>query len=288
MPPILRAAQAENVVQAAFHYAALGFSVLPLQGKCPVIPWRHWQKYAAPPPLIEIWARAGFLQNVGLVCGPVSRNLVVLDLDDPRGYRALQHTFPDLLNTFTVATGSGQGKHLYYFARHLPPTTRVLGGSLGNIELRAQGCQVVAPPSRHPHTHQLYRVEYSLPIQMLPDLAPLVGWITALAPARRWRASSPRPLSPHRLARLNPQILDSLAHQFIALGFTQHGDWLNGACPCASRHRHDDAHPSFGFNAQTGYGHCFVCGTFLAKDLCAWFGIDTQAQGGLLLPALNP
>ena len=278
-PPIIRAAQAENVLQAAFQYAALGLSVLPLLGKRPTIPWRHWQQYAASPAVIASWARAGLLNNVGLVCGHASGNLVVLDLDDLRGYDAFCGVFPGLSNTFTIATGSGKGKHLYFFTRQLPPTTRVLGGSLGNIELRAQGCQVVAPPSRHPQTYQLYRVERPLPIQTLPDLEQLASWINALTPKPRLHYSNSQRLP--QASRLNPRVLEVLTHRFIALGYKQRGPWLNGPCPCARRHQREDIHPSFGFNSQTGYGHCFVCGTLLAKDIGAYFGIDPQLLGGL-------
>lgn len=280
-PPMLRAAQADNVLLAAFQYAALGLSVLPLHGKRPTIPWRHWQQAAASPTVIGSWARAGLLDNVGLVCGQASGNLVVLDLDDLRGYEALRHAFPDLLNTFTVATGSGKGKHLYFFTRQLPPTTRVRGGSLGNIELRAQGCQVVVPPSRHPQTHQLYRVERPLPIQILPDLEALASWINALTPRPRLPHSNPQRLP--QPSRLNPRVLEILTHRFTALGYKQHGPWLNGPCPCVHRHQHSDSHPSFGFNAQTGYGYCFVCGTLLAKDLRAWLSLDPRLLGGLSL-----
>jgi hypothetical protein len=279
--PMLRATQADNVLQAAFQYAALGLSVLPLHGKRPTIPWRHWQQVAASPAVIASWARVGLLENVGIVCGQASSNLVVLDLDDLRGYDALRHTFPDLSNTFTVATGSGKGKHLYFFSQQLPPTTRVLGGSLGNIELRAQGCQVVVPPSRHPQTYQLYRVERPLPIQIVPNLEQLAAWISALTPKPRLYHSSPQRLS--QPSRLNPRVLEILIHRFLTLGFKQRGLWLNGPCPCARRHQHGDSHPSFGFNVQTGYGYCFVCGTLLAKDLCAYFGLDPQLLGGLSL-----
>src|SRR5689334_9400452 len=118
-PPPLRAATAASVSQAALTYAACGFSVVPLSGKRPTIPWHSWQSRAAPEPLIRQWCAAGLLSNVGLVCGPASANLVVLDLDDPSGYTAFASTFSALANTYTVATGGGLGKHLYFATAHL-------------------------------------------------------------------------------------------------------------------------------------------------------------------------
>ncbi|MCC6567528.1 MAG: hypothetical protein IT298_17360 [Chloroflexi bacterium] len=66
------------------------------------------------------------------------------------------------------------------------------------------------------------------------------------------------------------QVADILSLQ----GFTRRGDWLNGPCPNAERHKHGDRHPSFGFNTRTGYGFCHVCGSMLLKDLCAVLGVD--------------
>ncbi len=64
------------------------------------------------------------------------------------------------------------------------------------------------------------------------------------------------------------QVADMLSLQ----GFTRRGDWLNGPCPNAERHKHSDRHPSFGFNTRTGYGFCHVCGSMLLKDLARLFG----------------
>lgn len=38
----------------------------------------------------------------------------------------------------------------------------------------------------------------------------------------------------------------------------------------------------FGFNTQTGYGHCYVCGTMLAKGVCEVLNIDSDQVGGLV------
>ncbi len=67
------------------------------------------------------------------------------------------------------------------------------------------------------------------------------------------------------------QVADMLSLQ----GFTRRGDWLNGPCPNAERHKHGDRHPSFGFNTRTGYGFCHVCGSMLLKDLCALLNIHS-------------
>jgi hypothetical protein len=75
---------------------------------------------------------------------------------------------------------------------------------------------------------------------------------------------SPQKPVPHE------QIADltaAVAHIFSLQGYTRRGDWLNGPCPYAGRHKNGDQHPSFGFNTRTGYGFCHVCGSMLLKDL---------------------
>ena len=75
--PIVSAAQAKNSLAAALQYAEIGFSVLPLKGKVPSL--NAWSQYQVEPATfdeIHSWHRAGLLENVGIVCGAVSNNLV--------------------------------------------------------------------------------------------------------------------------------------------------------------------------------------------------------------------
>ena len=91
------------------------------------------------------WASAGRFHNVGLVCGPASKGLVVIDLDGQAAYLTFTTRFPDLADTYTVATGSGSGHHAYLFARSLPRPSRALQTPLGNVEILSTGRLVVAP-----------------------------------------------------------------------------------------------------------------------------------------------
>ncbi|MBZ0276690.1 MAG: RepB family DNA primase [Anaerolineae bacterium] len=81
--------------------------------------------------------------------------------------------------------------------------------------------------------------------------------------------------------RLNPALLDAVTERLLALGYVRQGDWLSGPCLYPAHHRHDDAHPSFGFNTRTGYGHCFRCGSMLLKDMCDVLGIRGADYGGI-------
>lgn len=180
-PSILVAAEAPTVYEASKVYASLGMSVLPCDGKKPALKhWAHLQKRIATLPTIDLWQKTGLLTNVGIICGDVSDNLVVIDLDGNAAIDAFTIRFPGLLNTYTVRSGSGAGMHLYFYCRVLPPTTRVTGISYGNIELRANGCYVVAPPSIHPVSGKPYAVGDYCPITFVPDLNDVVNWIKRL------------------------------------------------------------------------------------------------------------
>lgn len=286
VPDIVQVAQSKTILDAAIAYMKMGFSVLPLKGKRPALDnWKPYQDQIASSQIIQDWHKVGLLQNVGLVCGAVSGNRVALDLDGAAGYPAFAATFPALAETYTVATGGGVGKHIYWQVEQLPAAVKAMGTPLGNLEMCAAGRQIVAPPSIHPTTNKLYIVERALPILQVPDLCRVVEWIES------FKKSSPTPQSnwqpprnmPTISSDLNPRVIEELSRHLAGLGYHQYGDWLHGRCVYPSRHKNGDRHPSFGFNTQTGYGYCFKCGTILAKDICYALGIRPEDYGGLIV-----
>ncbi|MEO1165165.1 MAG: DUF3987 domain-containing protein [Chloroflexota bacterium] len=87
---------------------------------------------------------------------------------------------------------------------------------------------------------------------------------------------------------INPKLVEAIAGILHNQGFKQHGDWLHGRCIHPERHSNGDRHPSFGFNMATGYAHCYVCGTMLAKDVCDTLNIDPNTYGGLVEKSDGP
>jgi hypothetical protein len=72
-PPMVQAAQEQTTISAALAYAALGLSIVPLDGKRPALTsWTEYQQTAASPETIRAWSSAGLLKNIGIVCGRVS------------------------------------------------------------------------------------------------------------------------------------------------------------------------------------------------------------------------
>jgi len=280
MQPIVSAAQSETTAVAALAYAALELSIIPLDGKRPALKsWTQYQQERADEQTIRAW----IFGNVGIVCGAVSGNLVVLDLDGAAGYAAFVATFPALAATYTVASGGGIGRHVYFYAEHLPPSVKAMNTPIGHLELCGNGRQVVAPPSIHPITGQPYRIEKALDILRVPNLDDLSAWIESFKPRQiveTWKP--PRISAPMGDAPLNRRVVDEIARTLAGQGFKSHGDWLHGRCINPQGHKHGDRNPSFGFNTTSGYGHCYVCGTMLAKDICARLNIDLGQLGGLV------
>lgn len=267
LPSIVLAAQSPNIITAAECYLALGLSVLPLAGKMPLVRWSEYQQRRPRPGELQRWARRGMFQNVGIVCGAVSGNLIALDFDLSEVYRAFQSDFPDLATTYTVATGGG-GWHVYLRVDVLLPSLRGKG-----VELRANGSQVAAPPSVHPDTGQAYRVARPLDIRHVDDLAELQRWLRPTPKTAR-HPSPVQQSNKGNTMTINTKLVSKIAARLREMGYSEKDGWLNGPCLYPERHTHGDRKVSFGFNVKTGYGNCFRCGSMLAKDLASKLGIS--------------
>lgn len=171
-----------SLYKQTLEYVEQGYSVIPVQGKKPALPWARYQVERAQFSDVHRWQRQGLLTGVGVVCGEVSQNLAVVDLDGLEAVREFHRVFPHLLNTYVVLSGSSLGQHLYYYTPGRVPTTRTKG-----FELRTDGCYVVAPPSPH-ESGRVYQVLNRAPV-MLTDLEPVRKWIMD-----KIRANNPAPV----------------------------------------------------------------------------------------------
>ncbi len=147
------------VLAAALAYAAHGWPVHPLYGperrvphpgKQPVL--GRWQEQAATDPdVIRGWWERWDDSNIGIVTGPRS-GLAVLDVDPRSGgtdsLAELEERTGVLPGTVQSVTGGG-GVHLLY--RHPGAPIKSRAHSLGpGLDVKADGGQIVAPPSLHP------------------------------------------------------------------------------------------------------------------------------------------
>jgi hypothetical protein len=132
-------------LQAARNYLLKGFSVIPIlpRGKKPAIPWKEYQQ--RPPTEEELvqWFGNGAKNNIGIVTGSVS-GLAVVDLDSDQAFAFAKAK--NLPPGPTVKTG--RGFHLYCKAKDGVRNFQQRD-DLPDIDLRADGGYVVAPPSVH-------------------------------------------------------------------------------------------------------------------------------------------
>jgi len=97
--------------------------------------------------------------NVAIICGAISNNIFVVDLDDMSIYDDL----PDWMKeTYTVETG--KGKHLYYHYHGFPPQNKKLDDHrFRHIDIKSEGGYVLAAGSTHP-SGKIYTVCVDKPL----------------------------------------------------------------------------------------------------------------------------
>ncbi len=205
------------VLDAALAYAAHGWPVHPLYGperqvphpgKQPIL--NRWQEQASTDPdVIRGWWQRWPDSNVGLVTGPRS-GLAVLDVDPRSGgtdsLAELEERAGVLPGTVQSVTGGG-GVHLLY--RHPGEPIKSRAHSLGpGLDVKADGGQIVAPPSLHPSGRRY---------AWLGDVwqAPLPLWPATLTPAEPVSLpfrSSAQPSTPpsRRLTWLVQTVMDAV------------------------------------------------------------------------------
>jgi hypothetical protein len=182
--------------EEALSLASQGFRVIPINyienGRCTCKrgeacgsdagkhPWiAEWQKEATTDRgMINKWWGKKPLSNIGIACGGDMR-LVVLDVDGEKGrasLAALEAQQDALPHTLRARSGRVEGgEHIYL---RVPDGLAMPKNSAGKIapglDLRAEGGQVVAPPSIHRSGRQYEWIAGSEPAEM-------PGWLYALA-----------------------------------------------------------------------------------------------------------
>lgn len=147
----------EFIFHMASEYLDRGYSVIPLAGKRPAIrTWKEFQERRPTRQELSLWfgGPKPLHTNIGIVTGNIS-GVVGIDFDSEQAEVDWLESHPH--SPLTVRTGSGNA-HMYY---QLNSTVEVrnrvrLGGD--NLDVRANGGYLCAPPSRHPNG-KFYRWE---------------------------------------------------------------------------------------------------------------------------------
>jgi len=136
-------------------YINLGWSVIPVRAnKAPALD--KWQCYQKDRPSLEDWAcwldgkpsngvtPIGPIVGLGVVCGKVSGNLVVLDFDSAETWAEFSKRHGGLVEKGRVVK-TGKGWHVYVITTDGPFPSRRLDG----IDVISDGKYAVLPPSLH-------------------------------------------------------------------------------------------------------------------------------------------
>lgn len=178
-----------DLLTVALDYHKRGWNVIPVYDKQAISKWEQWQETRQTESDInrfgETFNESG---GIAIICGEVSGNLMVVDLDGQEAIVCFHRHFPKLTNTYTVKTGNG--KHLYFQAKYINSDKAVESykwkddaGNGYEIAVRMQNCYVVAPPSRH-RSGVEYKVVDESKI-MTNDLNDVLDWIAERREAKR-------------------------------------------------------------------------------------------------------
>lgn len=146
----------------ALYYRSLGLSVFPLRPHdkrpFPGFGWKEFQRRIATEAELHEWAREYPDANLAIVCGKISGNLEVYDVDN-LAYRDFLLPTLEHLDSPTIQTGSGK-IHILLRSRIPQGTTahNLLSQRLADI--KSEGSYIVAPPSIHPDTGKPYEVKF--------------------------------------------------------------------------------------------------------------------------------
>ncbi len=153
--------RAKELTTQAQSYLARGWSVIPLVPglKTPAIEWKDYQARRATDTDLRQWFNRWIRHGLAVVTGRVS-SLIVVDFDEVSLLTQFLTRHPHLVNTYIVHTR--RGFHLYYQVDPaiMPASRRVPG-----LDIQADGCYVVAPPSRVAG-HDYVRVGEYEPLQL--------------------------------------------------------------------------------------------------------------------------
>jgi len=135
----------ENNTEFIKLFLNLGLNIVPCDPitKIPIGKWGRWQKEKYQETINQD-------TPICIICGEISNNLVVIDVDAPELINDIFTDFEGLKkNTLVVRTGGG-GYHIYVRPDGLMPPTLRLTNKIGqHIDIQSQGTHIVAPPSIH-------------------------------------------------------------------------------------------------------------------------------------------
>ncbi len=159
--------ETSEIEDAVWFYYKQGFSIIPLgknKGfwnnkkddlkKPSLKTWDRYKDTRATKEEIQQWIKEGLFKNIGVVCGHVSNDLVIIDIDD--------ETIPEILGLKgEKILGSGSwfaktGRGYQFWLKHHSNPGGIKRPLKYKIEYRANNGYCVAPPSIHPNSKRYH------------------------------------------------------------------------------------------------------------------------------------
>jgi replicative DNA helicase len=150
----------KEIKEKAKEYLKAQLSVIPTKDKEPALGgWKQYQSERIKKEEVDILFSKSNVKGVGIVCGAISGNLEVIDVDtkhDKTGslwdeLRSLiEDNLPEIYKSLVIAQTKSGGYHIYYrcssIAGNIPTLARAINRD-SLIETRGEGGYVIAPPS---------------------------------------------------------------------------------------------------------------------------------------------
>lgn len=169
--------QSTPTEQWVWWYHENGFSIIPLGNnkdfwgnnenelKRPSL--KSWDKYKNTPATreeIQEWLDNDLFVGIAVICGKVSNNLVIIDIDDATIPELIGLKFDKIIKNGSWIVQTGKGFHIY--CRHHGNPGGIKKPLKYKIEFRANNGYCVAPPSMHPNGKQYSFMNINKPSEL--------------------------------------------------------------------------------------------------------------------------
>jgi putative DNA primase/helicase len=219
-----------------------GISVIPLKQneKKPSIKWKKYTEERMPKDEVLAQLKKDYSENYGVICGEVSNNLLVIDVDNAELFEKLR--LGELADkTLTVKTA--KGFHFFLFIRseqikalnafvgdkgvktlYYPPKEIAKDNAKEEIRFQWEDHYVVGPGSTHPSG-----IKYEHFSNSPKDIATTKGIGILEEIERRWL--SYRKLIFETKETLKEPLLDFIKRYVTPVNLEDHGDYIQMKCP---------------------------------------------------------
>lgn len=161
-------------------YRAAGLQVVPARypmrdrtDKRPQLAeWKQFQSELVPDGLFDSWFPVDAKPNMGVITGPASGNLLVIDIDDYKGGSGAEwfNSVTTSLEPETWQQQTGGGGRQFFFI--LPPGVTISSHRTAiGVDIRCQGGFAMLPPSKHLSGSEYAWVEHRAPWDIEIDAA---------------------------------------------------------------------------------------------------------------------